>query len=332
MVTTEFASDPRPGRMAEPAERCPACGSAEFRTLFTATDRVFRTTDRVFQIVECRGCRLIRLSPWPTPAELVLYYPKNYWFCPGQEAAERLEEAYRRFVLRDHVHFVRRAVEASGETGMILDVGCGGGLFLKMMAERGYRAVGLDFSIDAAAVAWQNGVPAVCGSLAHAPLQPSSCAAVTMVHVLEHLRDPGSYLQCARDLLQPQGRLIVQVPNAACWQFLLLGDAWIGVDVPRHLFDFRTHDLEVLLDHCGFEVVRQKHFSLRDNPAGFATSIAPWLDPMGRRVREVKEGPKLKLFKDILYFSLVLACLPFTVLEAACRAGSTVMLEARKKS
>jgi hypothetical protein len=35
--------------------------------------------------------------------------------------------------------------------------------------------------------------------------------------------------------------------------------------------------------------------------------------------------------KDILYLALVTASLPFTVLEAACRAGSTVMIEARKK-
>jgi hypothetical protein len=37
------------------------------------------------------------------------------------------------------------------------------------------------------------------------------------------------------------------------------------------------------------------------------------------------------LFKDALYFGLVLASVPFTALEACCRAGSTIMLEARKK-
>ncbi len=78
-------------------------------------------------------------------------------------------------------------------------------------------------------------------------------------------------------------------------------------------------------------MVRQKYFSLRDNPAGFATSLAPSLDPMVRRIRQVREGPKARLAKDLLYFALVLSCLPFTVLEAACRAGSTVMIEARKK-
>jgi len=39
----------------------------------------------------------------------------------------------------------------------------------------------------------------------------------------------------------------------------------------------------------------------------------------------------MRLCKNLVYFCLVLACLPFAVLEAACRAGSTVMVEARRK-
>jgi hypothetical protein len=37
----------------------------------------------------------------------------------------------------------------------------------------------------------------------------------------------------------------------------------------------------------------------------------------------------VKLAKDLAYFALVAASLPFTLLEAACRAGSTIMIEAR---
>jgi SAM-dependent methyltransferase len=175
-------------------------------------------------------------------------------------------------------------------------------------------------------------VPAVCASLSHAPFAPGSCKTITMFHVLEHLYEPHAYIKSAHELLQPGGRLIVQVPNAASWQFLLLGENWSGVDVPRHLLTFRSSDIEVLLDRCGFEVVRHKYFSLRDNPASLATSLAPWLDPMARRVRGVRESPRMKLLKDLLYVSLVAASVPFTLLEAACRAGSTVMVEARKKA
>ncbi len=215
----------------------------------------------------------------------------------------------------------------------MLDVGCGGGLFLQMLHERlRIPVVGLDFSLEAANVAWRrSGVPTVCATLSRAPLPPESCSAITMFHVLEHLYDPASYLEAAHALLKPNGRLILQVPNASSWQFLLFGARWNGIDVPRHLIDFRKSDLEALLDSCGFEVLRYKHFSLRDNPAGMATSLAPDLDPMARRLRRISETPRQRLWKDLAYLALTAASLPFCILEATCRAGSTIMAEARKK-
>jgi len=274
------------------------------------------------------------LFPRPSPAELRGYYPPDYWFSPDATAVDRLEQAYRRLVLRDHLKFVERALRQCEEPGLVLDVGCGGGLLLKMLAERGLKRVaGLDFSLEAADAAWRRSrVPAVCASLSRAPLATSSCAAITMFHVLEHLYDPASYLAAAHSLLRPNGRLIVQVPNAACWQFLLFGERWNGIDVPRHLIDFRERDLESMLDSCGFEILRVKHFSLRDNPAGMATSLAPGLDPMARRVRGERERAAAKLWKDLIYVALAVVSAPFTVLEAACRAGSTIMVEARKKA
>lgn len=235
-------------------------------------------------------------------------------------------------MLRDHVNFVVRAVQDSGERGLLVDVGCGGGLFAAMMRERGLPVLGLETSRAAAKVAWEtNRVAVICGDLAHSPVVNESCAAVTMFHVLEHLHDPVGYLHSARALLRPNGRLIVQIPNASSWQFLMFGEYWNGVDVPRHLINYRQKDIENLLDYCGFEVIRRKQFSLRDNPAGFASSVAPSLDPMARRVRGIKESTAVKLVKDALYMALVIGSLPFTLFEAACGAGSTVMLEAKRK-
>ena len=209
-----------------------------------------------------------------------------------------------------------------------------------MLAERGAvertgPVAGLDFSMDAAHAAWwRAGVPAVCGMLSQAPFAPGSCAAVTMFHVLEHLYDPASYLRAAHDLLgagrasdRPGAqRRLLAIPAA--------GRALERASTcPRHLTDFRASDLDRLLESCGFEVLRHKHFSLRDNPAGLATSLAPKLDPMARRVRQVAETPRQRLWKDLLYTALVAASAPFTLLEAVCRAGSTIIWsEARKKS
>jgi SAM-dependent methyltransferase len=310
---------------------CPLCGSASAVELFPVADRLHRVTTRRFTLLRCGQCELMRLDPLPGPAESRQYHPENYWFAPDATTAGRLEEAYRRLVLRDHARFVERALGDSGGVGRLLDVGCGGGLLLGMLRERGRTVVGLDNSPAAAAIAWsRQRVPAVCGVLEDAPLRAGSFAAVSMFHVLEHVRDPRAYVAAAHRLLEPGGRLIAQTPNAGCWQFRLLGHAWSGLDVPRHLYDFRASDLERLVESCGFRVLRRKHFSWRDNPAALASSLAPGLDPMGRRTRRVVEGWAMRIAKDLAYLALVAASVPFALVEAAFGAGATIMIEARK--
>jgi hypothetical protein len=63
-----------------------------------------------------------------------------------------------------------------------------------------------------------------------------------------------------------------------------------------------------------------------------APSLAPTLDPMARRIRRPDESQRGRLVKDLIYGALTMAALPFTIIEAACRAGSTIMIEARKTS
>jgi SAM-dependent methyltransferase len=310
---------------------CVLCGCDRAEAFFEESDRLYATTKKVFAVVRCAGCGLARLDPAPEVEELRRYYPDTYWFAPEENTASRMEEWYRRLVLRDHVGFVERAIREAGQ-GPLLDVGCGGGLFLGVMRERGFRVVGLDFSSEAAGVAWrQQKAPAVTGDLARAPFPGGTFAGITMFHVVEHLPEPRVYLEAARRLLKPGGRLIVQVPNAASWQSRLLGRRWSGMDVPRHLFDYTDEHLTRLLESCGFSVARRKYFSLRDNPAGLATSLAPGLDPMARRVRGKRESGGTRLAKDVVYLGLVAASAPFAVLEAAFRRGSTVMVEARPR-
>jgi GT2 family glycosyltransferase/SAM-dependent methyltransferase len=313
---------------ARAPEPCLRCGSQEVDYLTSGTDRLYRTTTADFQIAQCKICGLSRLSPRPEPAQLANFYPRNYWFDPAQDTASRWAEHYRRFVLQDHVRFVMQSHRDAALSGPILDVGCGGGLLPGMLRERGVAAMGLDSSQQACQIAWQrHHVPTIQSDLTSAPFPPESFSLITLFHVLEHLPDPGAYLDAARELLRPGGRLIVQVPNLDCWQFRALGRRWNGLDIPRHLTDFRTEDVVYFLEKHGFQMVRTKHFSWRDNPAGLATSLAPSLDPMARRIN----GKPPSLLHNVLYLALTAAALPFALTEAACGHGSSIMVEARKR-
>src|SRR5262249_6962548 len=102
------------GAAVAPRVECPGCCEQGVRTLFSGRDRLYRTTDQSFLLVECKSCRLIRLEPRPSLEELARYYPPEYWFAPEADTASKMEESYRCFVLRDHVNFVMRAMENAG--------------------------------------------------------------------------------------------------------------------------------------------------------------------------------------------------------------------------
>ena len=328
MIQAAQSPAPPPAEVHEAG--CPRCREEASSVLFRAGDRLYATTRELFDLVECAHCGLIRLDPPPHPDELARYYPQTYWWQQDQSASGRLAELYRQFVIGDHVRF---ALGAVADEGPVLDIGCGGGSFLNALGKRGIGGGGADISRQAAGICWSHyGIPAVNASLPFLPFRPGSFQAVTMFHVLEHLPDPMMALEAIWDLLPPNGRLVLQVPNAACWQVLLLGERWSGFDVPRHLINFREEDLVELLSACGFDVVRRKYFSLRDNPAGLATSLCPQLEPVARKVRGLRESKVSELAKNLLYLGLVAAAVPFTFLEAAGRSGSTIMVEAVRRA
>src|SRR5690348_16830184 len=103
---------------------CVLCNSDAATLLFRGTDRLFRFAKKRFNVVRCSKCGLLRLSPVPSPDELRSYYPESYWYSRDDTIASKLEQLYRRLVLRDHLNFLR------GMSGPALDVGCGGGLLL----------------------------------------------------------------------------------------------------------------------------------------------------------------------------------------------------------
>src|SRR5205807_107331 len=145
--------------------------------------------------------------------------------------------------------------------GRLLDVGCGAGKFLLRMKNLGWDVSGVDFSPTAVQAVRAAGMRALQGTLPHPELRPGNFDVVAMRHALEHVPDPRETLRRAWELLAPGGLLLIQVPNFAAWDVSVLGDAALGVDLPRHLTHFTPQTLGEMLRREGMTNITVRQVS-----------------------------------------------------------------------
>lgn len=309
---------------------CPACKSTRIKILCNLFDHLFRTTADKFSLCQCKACEIQFLFPVIPSKVSAHHYPDNYWVDPiNQQKAllGKLLETYRRIALYTHVRFARQIARKQKRRNIpvrLLDVGCGDGLFL---AESGIEpCIGLDISLQAVRTAKYRKVDAVQGSLLCYPFANHSFSLITMHHVLEHFSPATPYLNAARRLLIRDGDLIIQVPNANSYQARLFKELWAGYDAPRHLIHYTPKNLRRALSHSGFKIIRQTHFSMRDNAQMFAMSLAPGLYPPARTY--APNGSRT-LITDLAFLGISIASLPFSLTESLLRHGATIMIHAK---
>jgi len=315
---------------------CPICLTTATAEYGEGRDRLFGLIPGTFRFLRCDSCRSIFRHPMPRMEDLADCYPDTYWWVADARGESEskglrrfLQETYREFVVRDHLKFLKRCAAARRLTGgSVIDVGCGSGTFLATASRAGFQVAGMDVSRTAAEAARRRyGLDVREGGIGSPIWGDRRFDFVTMFHVLEHLPEPDQALGYARQLLVPGGSIIVQVPNLDSLQATMFGAGWYGLDVPRHVINFTPKALRLLLQRSGFRTVRSASFSLRDNPASIASSLAPRLDPIGRRGRG-EGSPRAGLLLDLVYLGLYSLALPLALAESLAGRGGTIWLEA----
>lgn len=320
---------------------CPVCGASDARAWAPGRDRLFSLARGVFSLFRCRSCRCVFLHPFPSREALATFYPREYWWSEdagrasaGARLVGRLENAYREFVIQDHARFLIACARRHPRKGkLLLDIGCGNGTFLRAARARGFVAHGMDVSARAVEIAQrQSGCTVRQGEIGSDVWPRHRFDFVTMFHVLEHLHDPRRALGYVRELLLPGGVLILQVPNVASVQARVFSTRWYGLDVPRHLINYTPDGLALLLRETGFDFEILSRFSLRDNPASIASSLAPSLDPVHRKGMALNSSALLGGIREAAYLGLCLLAAPAALLESACRRGGTIWACATPKA
>ena len=194
---------------------CPTCGSTE------AAPELEKDH---MQIVRCRGCDLVYVTPTFDEA----HYTEVY-------ASQAYQDIVRDLGIKSHDYrverFGRERVRLMAEqlTGLgarpvrYLDVGCSTGFVVEAAVAAGWQAIGIDLNPSAIAFGRERGLDLRTVALEQGGFAPGSFDAVSLFDVLEHLIDPGRTLRASIDLLAPGGILFLYVPNFDSASRLLMG-------------------------------------------------------------------------------------------------------------
>jgi SAM-dependent methyltransferase len=240
------------------------------------------------RVVRCANCRMVFANPVPAALAEGAFYDTEvagYYLSPAKLESDYADVRYER-ELRLFRRFCLR--------GAVLDVGCSTGAFLFQLQKRwpeDYTLLGTDASGPALDYAASRGVPVVRGSFLELNLGEGRFDAITFWAVLEHLAEPGRFLERAHALLRPGGVCFVLVPNLRS-----LALRWLGARsrtvYPQHLNYFDARTLAELGRRARLEpvAVRYTHF----NP------LAHWQDWRrgGRPVSEAERAALLRRTTD----------------------------------
>lgn len=293
--------------------------------LFSSRDRL-RDRPGIFNVVECVRCGLARISPTPAQKSATLNLERIRDDDPSS-IPRRLIKRGRQLAAGPLAKLVQRCARSGGT---VLDLG-GGAILSSAVHLRGLavvataptgRPVGSFFKAA--------GVPAVQNRLPEARFGRAAFDVIVSKHVLEFQRDPRAAINAMLDMLADDGSIVIQVPDANSWQALLLGGAWAGFDIPRHLVIFDNASLERCLETCGLSVASRKPCSNIEAAFCLATSLCPWLDPDLRQFRGLQEHPIVEGLKDVCYCLFSVVLLPLILLEYASGSGPAVLVEARR--
>jgi 2-polyprenyl-3-methyl-5-hydroxy-6-metoxy-1,4-benzoquinol methylase len=309
---------------------CPVCDGE-------AGEPQFEIDGFKHRLVRCLDCGTGRLWPLPSTAEIARFYPSEYYGAAGAKFRPIIERAVRTIAAAR----ARRLARGLPAAARVLDVGCGRGVLLGALADRGCEVHGFEISPTAVLGADSRTHLRIAECLAAACYPAEFFDEVILCHVLEHLPDPRETLLEVRRILKPRGRLVVAVPNLSSLQARWMGPAWFHLDLPRHLYHFPQTALQRLLARCGFESHSARHFALDQNVFGWLQSLLNRAAPSSRNglYAILRNGsantPSLLRVARACRLLLGAACTaPLAVLlslvEPVLRRGGTITIQAHK--
>ena len=209
------------------------------------------------QLRRCMSCGLVFENPRPPQSAIEAFYQaQSLW--TGSTDAEGKPRSYvaelenKKPLFRDLI----QRIERYKTSGTLLDIGCGPGLLEAEMDRRRWNVTGVEMAPFICEFGRNTlGSQIIEGRFETLSLPSSAYDVVVFKYVLDHMQEPWAALRKARQLVKPDGLLVLaDVINidSFCARFFGAGHRLIH---PMHFTYFSPTTIRVHLRRLGFQVV-----------------------------------------------------------------------------
>jgi len=240
---------------------CRICGEGEFTEKCTKDFAGCRST-----WVECTGCKVERIFPYPTTEELARYYNDRYLLkqCSGAVShLKRFSAEYKPTVFHEYsLTFSDAGVQIDDLLeARILDFGCADGIFLDWLTSLGANTqnlFGIDISAEMVQCAVEKGYQAVTPDNRH-EIFTHKFDFICLWDVLEHISNPRDTITDLTGVMRPGTQILIQTPMVGLLSERL-GKEFEHYLPIEHLHLFPRQALLDMFESAGFSHVKSTSF------------------------------------------------------------------------
>lgn len=241
-------------------DACPVCGSRSLLHGALTSTAGFMSQPNVDHS-RCNDCGSYFVNPQPSAASLEQFYSSQAVEDLVQDKIlSRSLDRYFDPHLRDYFveHRVTPLRQYLRPGGSLLDVGCGVGVFVRVMQDLGYRAHGTDVSVRSVSVGRDRlGLGEALSVSDWSESMSGVYDAITAWTLIEHLKNPAGFLNKASAAVAPGGILLVECPTVDSLLFRHLKSSFFWVMPYYHLFLFSRGGMRAMLAGHGFDLLQE---------------------------------------------------------------------------
>jgi SAM-dependent methyltransferase len=276
--------------------KCAICGTEDHaRELYPANfdldsfnPEVFsarRAPDGIhYRMVQCTKCGLVRADQVADDSALAELYAQSTFDYHAE--VDNLSLTYGRYLAQLDAFVTRK--------GVLLEIGCGNGFFLREALAQGYTDVrGVEPSSAAVEQADESIGPRIVRDVMRPALfEPDTFDAVCLFQVLDHIADPAALLSECCNVLRPGGLVLCLNHDVESISAKLLKDRSPIVDI-EHTYLFSPRTMRRVLEKAGFEV--KKTGSARNTySVHYLTRLIPLPSAMKSRLLSLVAKPAFR--------------------------------------